>query len=240
MATQITMPAAAPETTVYALYSSSSINVNNSINNGVSYLDRRADGRPLDWRTGLPPMVGGIGLQHLQSQKHLSPFSPVSPVPSTRGRSRVTRNNPERIRYDMNDFVKSTVWANHDMLRLRASEMACSHGSQTSKAIFVDGELGGWLEHTNVEHLHIHDADGTTHMILSLADATTAIEYGWAQADATNAWTAWTCGNGVQYVTVFPPRCASEMGDWKRLVLASVRVCTSASQDVAIRRPERL
>ena len=229
MATQITLPAAAPAAAVHAsetLYPSNNININ------ISFLDRRADGRPLDWRTGLPPMIGGLGLQHLASQKHMSP--------STRGRPRATRDSPERIRYDMNDFVKSTVWANHDMLRLRASTMACSHSGQTSKAIFVDGAPGAWLAHTHGEHLHIHDddsagADGTTHMVLSLADAATAIAYGWAQADATRA-----CGGGVQLVTVFAPRCASEMGDWKRLVLASVRVCTSASPGAAIRRPERL
>lgn len=238
MATYITLPMTAPGAYATGSESTQTVYLSNNTNTGlVSFLDRRADGRPLEWRTGLPPMVGGLGLQHLQSQKHLTSFSPVSPVPSARGRSRVTRDNPERIRYDMNDFVKSTVWANHDMLRLRPSTTACSHGCQANKAIFVDSEAEA--DNASGENLHIHeDADSTTHMILSVADATTAIEYGWAQAETSSIGLRGS--NGLQSVTVFAPRCASEMGDWKRLVLASVRACTSASRDMAIRRPELL
>lgn len=195
--------------------------------NLTSFLDHR----PLAWRSLPLAHPGGA------DTKDPSLYTHTSSRTHTRGRR---DDSLERLRYDMADFVKATVWANHDTVRLRPSECAKHAGEVVSKGIFVDCglELPAWLLATRGEHLHIH-ADGSAHMILSLADAAAAVECGWAERlpvtleDDLNTPT-------IHYVSVHAPRCAAELPDWKRLVLASVRFCTYTQRELCIRRPERL
>ncbi|CAK7243437.1 MAG: hypothetical protein STHCBS139747_004959 [Sporothrix thermara] len=181
--------------------------------------------------------------------------------PVQRGRDRTARsrdnndNNLERLRWEMNDFVKATVWANHDTVRLRPSVCGQDVGEVPVKGIFVqlpDAAVAvpHWLLPTQGEHMHVH-ADGTAHMIMSLADTATAIECGWAERlplpvfgnhrnHSNHSDDHHEHMSGIQYVSVHAPRSASELADWKRLVLASVRFCTFTLRDLSIRRPERL
>ncbi|CAK7203185.1 hypothetical protein SEUCBS139899_005916 [Sporothrix eucalyptigena] len=217
--------------------------------NLTSFLDRR----PLTWRTtttGLPLSTTDLLPKDLPeaalpSHEHHD----VHDVHHThtydhRGRHRTARSrdalSAERLHFDMLDFVKATVWANHDTVRLRPSMCGQHYGEAPTKGIFVDvpdTDVPRWLLPTQGEHLHIH-ADGSAHMILSLADAAKAIECGWAERPPLPVLESDNVN--VQYIAVHPPRCASELADWKRLVLASVRFCTYTSRELCIRRPERL
>lgn len=204
--------------------------------NLTSFLDHR----PLAWRTALPlagtlspdPLQKEHPLQYIHSHSHSHTYP--------RGRRQRDVDSLDRLRYDMADFVKSTVWANHDTVRLRPSECAKHAGEVVAKGIFVDRglDLPAWLLPTRGEHLHLH-GDGSAHMILTLADAAAAVECGWAERlpvvldDDNHVET-------IQYVSVHAPRCAAELPDWKRLVLASVRFCTYTQRELCIRRPERL
>ncbi|KJR82043.1 uncharacterized protein SPSK_03563 [Sporothrix schenckii 1099-18] len=216
--------------------------------NLTSFLDHR----PLAWRMGLPLAHDLTQARDLKdSSLHYAPSLPQSPRSHSHSHSHSRGRRPredtlDRLRYDMADFVKATVWANHDTVRLRPSACAKHTGedSPPSKGIFVDCglDLPRWLLPTRGEHLHLH-ADGSAHMILSRADATAAVQCGWAERlpvlqDLVDG------GSGgheaVQYVAVHAPRSAAELPDWKRLVLASVRFCTYTQRELSIRRPERL
>ncbi|CAK7225997.1 hypothetical protein SCUCBS95973_006054 [Sporothrix curviconia] len=226
--------------------------------NLTSFLDRR----PLAWRTRpLMPtatdrLAKDIHDAHYHDHGHGHDhdldvhYTQHEHTPSHRGRTRTARtrdNDMERMRFDMADFVKSTVWANHDTVRLRPSVCGQHSGEQPVKGIFVDvpdADVPQWLLPTQGEHMHLH-ADGSAHMVLSLADAAKAVECGWAErlplpvfddGDGNDD----TRMGSIQYILVHAPRCASELADWKRLVLASVRFCTFTSRDLCIRRPERL
>ncbi|CAK7564562.1 MAG: hypothetical protein SEPTF4163_002456 [Sporothrix epigloea] len=162
-------------------------------------------------------------------------------APSYRGRSRTARPREkdfECLRSDMADFIKSTVWANHDIIRLQPSVCGRhSDGAPIVKGIFVGTigmELPSWLSPTQGEHLHLH-TDGSAHMILSLVDAAKAVDSGWAERLALP-----DLEKGVQYISVYAPSCASDLVDWKRLVLASVRFSSFISRAASVRRPERL
>ncbi|CAK7262524.1 hypothetical protein SEPCBS57363_000110 [Sporothrix epigloea] len=165
---------------------------------------------------------------------------------SYRGRSRTTRTRQsdiDRLRFSMTDFIKSTVWAKHDTIRLYPS--VCGQHSDNApivKGIFVGAvgmEVPSWLSPTQGEHLHLH-ADGSAHMILSLVDAAKAVDSGWAERLALSDLENERQLGSVQYISVYAPKCASELADWKRLVLASVRFCSFTSRALSIRRPERL
>ncbi|EFX05594.1 hypothetical protein CMQ_3663 [Grosmannia clavigera kw1407] len=219
----------------------------------LSFIDWRSGSRPLAWRSGLPPSVSlDDDGRRRQSKKTGGPGDTID------GHRRIHHvhaavDSFERIRYDMNDFVKSTVWANHDRLQTRPSVI---EGGQ-QRGIFVKEDdstasrhnqqlFPPWLALTAGEHLHIH-ADGSSHMILSLADATTAIERGWAEREATMTATGDRrndSSNGsvlpLGYVAVHAPRNATELAEWKRLAMASVRYCTHPCNGMEIRLPERL
>ncbi|CAK7214625.1 hypothetical protein SBRCBS47491_002209 [Sporothrix bragantina] len=221
--------------------------------NLTSFLDRR----PLAWRTR-PLMLAGtdrlakdIHETHIHDHNHSHDYdhdvhhTQDDHTPSYRGRNRTARTHDsdiERLRFDMADFVKSTVWANHDTVRLRPSVCGQHNGELPVKGIFVDvldTDVPQWLLPTQGEHMHLH-ADGSAHMILSLADAAKAVECGWAERLPLPVFDDDEHMASVQYISVHAPRCASELADWKRLVLASVRFCTFTSRELCIRRPERL
>lgn len=89
-----------------------------------------------------------------------------------------------------------------------------------------------WLRRTGGEHAHIHP-DGSSHLILSLADAAAAIGHGWAERHKLSG-VVFPWG----YVLIYAPRDAAELAQWKELVLASVRFCTAFGNAGRIRRPE--
>ncbi|CAK7264319.1 hypothetical protein SEPCBS119000_000927 [Sporothrix epigloea] len=218
-----------------------------------SFLDRplARRARPL-LTTGRSSLTKGLLEQEHQNHSYMFDHEPDvhhiqdNYTPSYRGRStRPRESEVENLRFEMGDFIKSTVWANHDLICLRPS--VCEQhlvDAPTAKGICV-GSFGidapSWLLFTQGEHLHLH-ADGSTHMILSLVDAAKAADSGWVERFALP-----TTGpkderrlDCTQYVYVLAPKCASELADWKRLVLASVRFCTATLRAQPIRRPERL
>lgn len=201
--------------------------------NLTSFLDHR----PLAWRTGLP-LSNDLNHDLLHKDPSSLQYTHSHSHSLTRGRRARDADSLDRLRYDMADFVKATVWANHDTVRLRPSECTKHAGEVVAKGIFVDCgiDLPAWLLPTHGEHLHLH-TDGSAHMILSLADAAAAVECGWAECLPV---VLDDDGETIQYVSVHAPRCAAELPDWKRLVLASVRFCTYTQRELCIRRPERL
>lgn len=206
----------------------------------TSFLDRREHGgRPLGWRSGLPPSaiqghLLGQDDSRRPSTKTATATTTATATDDVDGGMHVTATEgAERIRY-------ATVWANHDRLQTRPSRL---EGGQ-QRGIFVRADrqqlpLPPWLALSGGEHLHVH-ADGSAHMILSLADAATAVERGWAEsAAASTTATGSSVVLPLGYVAVHTPRNDTELAEWKRLAMASVRYYTHPCHGMEIRRPER-
>lgn len=77
------------------------------------------------------------------------------------------------------------------------------------------------LKATRGEMCHIHPPDGSTHLILSLADQKKVIELGWGRRHRLS-------GGGMlpwNYTFIYAPRNEEEMATWKTIVNAAVRFC---------------
>ncbi|ROV95212.1 hypothetical protein VMCG_08548 [Cytospora schulzeri] len=77
------------------------------------------------------------------------------------------------------------------------------------------------LARTRGEMCHIHPPDGSTHLLLSLADQKSVIELGWGRRHRLS-------GGGMlpwNYTFIYAPRNEEEMAVWKRVVVAGARFC---------------
>lgn len=79
------------------------------------------------------------------------------------------------------------------------------------------------LEATCGEMCHIHPPDGSTHLILSLADQKRVIELGWGRRHRLSGGPRlpWN------YTFIYAPRNEEEMATWKAIVDAAVRFCSA-------------
>lgn len=87
------------------------------------------------------------------------------------------------------------------------------------------------LTRTAGEMCHIHPPDGSTHLLLSLADQKRVIELGWGRRHRLS-------GGGLlpwNYTFIYAPRDEEEMVVWRSIVVAGARFCLA---DVAqVRAP---
>lgn len=77
------------------------------------------------------------------------------------------------------------------------------------------------LTHTRGEMCHIHPPDGSTHLLLSLADQKKVIELGWGRRHRLS-------GGGLlpwNYTFIYAPRDEEEMAAWRSIVVAGARFC---------------
>lgn len=77
------------------------------------------------------------------------------------------------------------------------------------------------LKATRGEMCHIHPPDGSTHLILSLADQKRVIELGWGRRHRLS-------GGGMlpwNYTFIYAPRNVEEMAAWRTIVHAAVQFC---------------
>ncbi|KAH6657340.1 hypothetical protein BKA67DRAFT_555013 [Truncatella angustata] len=93
-----------------------------------------------------------------------------------------------------------------------------------------------YLRGTKGEIVHPHD-EGSTHLVLSLSDATRAIELGWAERHKlAGAW-----GEVIPwgFVLVYAPRDGDDFEIWKNFVLAAVKFNAEAvgSGDTSVITP---
>lgn len=90
-------------------------------------------------------------------------------------------------------------------------------------ALLSDAEKPKVLRATRGEMIHIHPPDGSTHMIVSLADQKSVIETGWGRRHRLS-------GGGMlpwNYTFIYAPRNEMEFEVWKVIVGAAVQFCTA-------------
>lgn len=75
-----------------------------------------------------------------------------------------------------------------------------------------------FLKCTKGEVVHIHPPDGSTHLVLSLADSAKAIEQGWGERHRLSGGLL-TWG----YTLIYAPRNEEELAVWKEIVASAVK-----------------
>jgi len=127
---------------------------------------------------------------------------------------------------DMVAFLRRVAAANPAALACRPSRLE----GQGTLALWLAGPLPvpRFMRRTAGETCHVHP-EGSTHLILSLADAELAAEKGWAERHRVSGVMGfWP----VTYLLVYAPRDEAEMEVWKKLVMASLRFVCAGLADV--------
>ncbi|KAI0405744.1 hypothetical protein F4802DRAFT_561861 [Xylaria palmicola] len=125
----------------------------------------------------------------------------------------------------MEAFLAAAVAANPGVLETRPSRL---EGPSHDAMWLADGLTARprFLKGTNGEFAHVH-GEGSTHLILSLTDATRAIELFWAERHSLSG------GPGGHipwnYVLLYAPRSEEELAVWKMFITASARFVTTAA-----------
>lgn len=80
---------------------------------------------------------------------------------------------------------------------------------------------GKAIQWTRGEMLHVHPPDGSTHLVLALADQKTVIELGWGARHRLSGtrYLPWN------YTFVYAPRNEEELKVWKKIVNAAAKFC---------------
>jgi len=159
---------------------------------------------------------------------------PRPDVPSYVAPQRQTseRATPEMIAL-MEAFLEALVTANQDILEIRPSGL---EGPRHNAAWLADGlsTKPKFLKGTRGEFFHVHK-EGSTHMILSLTDATTAIQSFWAERHGLSGVASGLPPWG--YVLIYAPRDEEEFKVWQSFAAASARFIITAAdgpKDISI------
>ena len=130
-------------------------------------------------------------------------------------RQTAQKGSPEMI-CQMEAYMRFLAQANPQLLKIESSRLE----GVGNPALFLADGLSNPLVGGNMrgELVHRH-GEGSSHMVLSLADAEEAVKKGWSQR--------FRLSNVIlvpaTYVMVYAPRNEEELAIWKSLVLASAR-----------------
>lgn len=124
----------------------------------------------------------------------------------------------------MDAYVASLASANPGVFQLKPSGLE----GPFRDAVWLSGGLAvpAYLKGTKGEFVHVHD-EGSTHAVLSLVDATRAIETGWAERHKLSGVAKDLIPWG--YVLIYAPRDDGEFESWKAFVLAATRFNAEAA-----------
>ncbi|KAH9992390.1 hypothetical protein F4779DRAFT_240989 [Xylariaceae sp. FL0662B] len=115
-------------------------------------------------------------------------------------------------------FMRALAAANPAVLQVKPSDL---EGPNYPALWLAEGIIPARPEtrSMNGEFLHPH-GEGSTHLVLSLADATMAIESGWAERHRMSGVIPLIPWN---FVLIYAPRTNDEFRIWSEIVLASAR-----------------
>lgn len=91
-----------------------------------------------------------------------------------------------------------------------------------------DSEKPQVLRSTRGEMCHIHPPDGSTHLVMSLADQKRVIELGWGRRHRLSGgpMLPWN------YTFIYAPRNEEEIESWKSIVTAAAKFCCADVCDI--------
>lgn len=130
----------------------------------------------------------------------------------------------ESVKAQMTGFLQSLVEANGSVLQM---ELSMLEGPVPAVQLKKGVDAPDWLKHTRREMIHVHPPDGSTHVLLSLADSKTLIAQGWAERHRlSGVMVPWG------YTLVYAPRDQAEYKVWQGIVLAAARYCCSGVSEI--------
>lgn len=149
-----------------------------------------------------------------------------APLPERRGsrpevptyvapQRQITETRDHTVVARMNAILEDLARQNPDLLAIQPSSL---EGKDYMALWLKPGiQIPGYLKRsTGGELFHVH-IEGSSHTLLNLADAETAIRTEWAQRHMLSGVTlSWT------YVMIYAPRDEDELAVWKRFVGAAV------------------
>ncbi|KAI1394879.1 hypothetical protein F4819DRAFT_229594 [Hypoxylon fuscum] len=132
------------------------------------------------------------------------------------------------VRAQQSAFLSALARANPALLQLKPSNLE----GPRYDGLYVHGSMPRRPEFRflNGEFAHAH-GEGSTHVVLSLADAEAAIARGWAERhrmSGVGRLMPWS------FVLVYGPRDEAELALWKEFVLASARYALGEEGEVAV------
>ncbi|KAF3766859.1 hypothetical protein M406DRAFT_241707, partial [Cryphonectria parasitica EP155] len=167
----------------------------------TSYLPR-SQSEALSWRPGnKPPQIPGF----------------VAP------QRQVTDQASSATKKAMFEFLDALVAANPEVLQTQMSVLEGPVPAMGMKGFQTvpDSSRPRVLRQTRGEMCHIHPPDGSTHLLLSLADQKRVIELGWGRRHRLS-------GGGIlpwNYTLIYAPRNEEEVAVWKRIVKSATSFC---------------
>ena len=123
----------------------------------------------------------------------------------------------ETMKKRMFAFLDDLVRANEATLQ---SELSVLEGPVPALQLRAGVDKPEWLKRTRGEMVHVHPPDGSTHLMLSLADSQRVIEQGWGlRHKLSGTIVPWN------YTLMYAPRNETEFATWKGVVQAAVSYC---------------
>lgn len=127
----------------------------------------------------------------------------------------VTDTASAAMKKKMYDHMEALSKANPALLQY---ELSVLEGPVPALQLKADHERPVALAKTRGEIAHIHPPDGSTHLVLSLADSKDLIEKSWGQRHRLSGTRL-----GWGYTLAYAPRNDDEFELWKRIVAAAAR-----------------
>ncbi|KAI1848279.1 hypothetical protein JX266_005992 [Neoarthrinium moseri] len=133
----------------------------------------------------------------------------------------------------MERYLAALTAANPSLFQSRPSGL---EGPYHDAVWLADGvAVPAFLKGTKGEIMHPHD-DGSTHAVLSLWDASRAIELGWAERHKLSG----AVGGAIPwgYVFIYAPRNEDEFDSWKSFILAAARFNAASVGSTTVQAPD--
>ncbi|KAI1456676.1 hypothetical protein F4805DRAFT_216274 [Annulohypoxylon moriforme] len=137
-----------------------------------------------------------------------------------------TQKADAAIRGKQEAFLHALTAANPTLFQVKPSSLEGPHFN----AIWILDSVPqrDEIRHLSGEFAHPH-GEGSTHLVLSLVDAATAIESGWAERHRMSG-----VGNLIPwgFVMIYAPRDDEELEVWKEFIVASARYALGGETEV--------
>lgn len=139
------------------------------------------------------------------------------------------RASSERTQ-QMHAYLAALAEANPTVLQMQNSRL-----EGPIPSIFMKDEIARpeTLKRMRGETIHIHPLDGSTHMLLSLADQKDVIEKGWGQRHRLSG----TAVLSWNYTFIYAPRDDEEFEVWKDFVCSAAKFCSSLHVGTKVKSP---
>ncbi|KAG8413581.1 hypothetical protein J3458_012656 [Metarhizium acridum] len=129
----------------------------------------------------------------------------------------VTATATAEMKHQMNTYLRSLTEANKGIIQF---ELSVLEGPVPAVQLKKCLDRPPYLNPTRGEMVHVHPPDGSTHLVLSLADSKAVIEKGWGQRHRLSGGLL-----GWGYTLIYAPRTQADFETWKDIICAAVNYC---------------